>query len=365
MRARLIHFITGLRQDFGGKPFILPHALAILSARHTYPDHDIIVWCMYEPSGPFWDVARPHVTLAPVAAPSEIFGRPITHFAHAADVLRLQILLEHGGLYFDTDTLVLRPIADLPDDRVVMGLETRRDGTVLGLCNAFIAAPVQAPFLAAWLERYRDFDAADWAGHSVRLPLALSQELPHLIHIAPPAAFFQPGWEEQSLRDLFERRVDTSHTYSMHLWESKSWDHLTRLSIGGILSQDTTYAAGARPVMAAFPRLARIEPQPPPLWCLRICLSRQRVPEAALHRSPFWYIGFYDARGSEITRMDATHQELRQIAAQVGDIVFHRSFRDERRPVSWTIWPTDHQRRWLSPISAAIEPDELARGEQG
>lgn len=363
MRPRIIHFVTGLCPDFGGKPFILPHALALLSARLHYPDHEIVVWAMYEPTGPFWEVAKPHVTLSHVVAPTEIFGRPITHFAHAADVLRLQILLEHGGLYFDTDTLVLRPISDLPRKKAVMGIETKRDGTVLGLCNAFIAAPRQAAFLKAWFERYRDFDANDWSGHSVRLPLSLSQSLPELIHIAPPSAFFTPGWEAESLRELFEQLVDTRPAYSMHLWESKSWDYLARLTIGSIMSNNTSYSIGARPVIAAFPELQRLEPEPPPLWRLRIILSRSEVPDSALHRSPFWYVGFHDAEGVEIARMDADHRELRRIVAEgQPEIVIDRAFRDARKPAGWTVWPTDKERRWLRRISGTIDDSQRADG---
>jgi hypothetical protein len=361
LRPRIIHFVTGLSPDFGGKPFILPHALAILSARLCYPDHQIILWFMYEPTGPFWEVVKPYVTLSRVVAPTEIFGRPITHFAHAADVLRLRILLDHGGLYFDTDTLVLRPISDLPHKKVVMGTEIRRDGTVLGLCNAFIAAPPRAAFLDAWLERYRDFDATDWAGHSVRLPLSLSRSLPELIHVAPPSAFFTPGWEAESLREIFEHVVDTASAYSIHLWESKSWDYLARLTIESMMSRDTSYAIGARAVIAAFPELRRIEPKPPPLWRLRIALSRSEVPDGALHRSPFWYVGFHDEDGVEIARMDADHRELRRISADGGtEIVIERAFRDVSRPASWTVWPTDSGRRWLDRISGTIDGSQIA-----
>lgn len=365
MRPPLIHFITGLSPEFGGKPFILPHALAILSARRAYPDHEVIVWCMYEPNGPFWDIAKPHVRVSPIIAPTEIFGRPIRHFAHAADVLRLRLLLEHGGIYFDTDTLILRPISDLPDDKVVMGREAKQDGTVLGLCNAFIAAPQGAPFLATWLERYRDFDAGDWSAHSVRLPLELAELLPDLIHALPPSAFFSPGWEPEPLRDLFERAVDTCDAYSIHLWESKSWAYLHDLTPTAIITRDTSYNLGARPVIAAFPELAELAPERLPLWQCRLAVARSALPEAALRRSPFWYVGFHDADGTEIARMDADHRELQRIVADDGaDIVIDRAFRAAQTPARWTIWPVDRDRRWLDPIGGAIDAVQPVNEEE-
>lgn len=39
---------------------------------------------------------------------TEIFGNPVEHFAHKADVIRLEALRDYGGAYLDTDVLVIK-----------------------------------------------------------------------------------------------------------------------------------------------------------------------------------------------------------------------------------------------------------------
>lgn len=46
---------------------------------------------------------KPHLTLLRTPAPDEIYGRKLDHFAHKADVVRLQALQYTGGIYLDID----------------------------------------------------------------------------------------------------------------------------------------------------------------------------------------------------------------------------------------------------------------------
>jgi mannosyltransferase OCH1-like enzyme len=89
-------------------------------------------------------------------------------------------LLEHGGIYLDIDTFILRPFADhsllLYD--TVMGMESRGPSYLRkpmsddemapkGLCNAIIVARKGALFLERWLESYEEFRESRWTEHSV------------------------------------------------------------------------------------------------------------------------------------------------------------------------------------------------------
>lgn len=68
----------------------------------------LIVYSHYEhaPTGPWWDLILPHLTLIKTQAPTEIYGRPLKHFAHQADVLRLLAMKHTGGIYLDIDMFV-------------------------------------------------------------------------------------------------------------------------------------------------------------------------------------------------------------------------------------------------------------------
>jgi mannosyltransferase OCH1-like enzyme len=116
-----------------------------------------------------------------VAAPTEVFGRPLLHVANRADVLRLRALLDHGGIYLDADVFVHRDFDDLLGHSAVMGLEGQGEREE-GLCNAVILAEPGAPFLTRWFEEYRHFRSRGrdefWNEHSVKLPLRLMREHP-------------------------------------------------------------------------------------------------------------------------------------------------------------------------------------------
>lgn len=60
----------------------------------------------FEPEGPWWDAIRPHLTLQKVDIPTEIFGKEIDGFAHAADVVRLYAMQQSGGIYLDIDVFM-------------------------------------------------------------------------------------------------------------------------------------------------------------------------------------------------------------------------------------------------------------------
>ena len=88
----------------------------------------------------------------------------MAHHAHRSDVLRLQILLAHGGLYLYLDSVSLRP---LPGDlstaaEFVLGWQnsttagTFRQGKAFyGLCNAVLASAKGAYFARLWLDAFR------------------------------------------------------------------------------------------------------------------------------------------------------------------------------------------------------------------
>jgi mannosyltransferase OCH1-like enzyme len=72
------------------------------------------------------------------------------------------ILSGYGGVYMDTDHLLLRSIDSLLNESTVIGTETK--GVQCG--NGFLIAKPHAPFLSLWLANYTDFNDAQWATHS-------------------------------------------------------------------------------------------------------------------------------------------------------------------------------------------------------
>jgi len=201
MIPKLIHFIY-----VGGRPFSFIHFLAVYTAWKVNRPDQIYFHHTEEPTGPWWEKARPLLTLNRVEPVHAVHGHPITYPAHMADVIRLEVLLRFGGIYLDLDIISLRPFDPLLQHPFVMGMEPGS-----GLCNAVILAQPDAQFLRRWQDEYRSFDARRWNHHSVVLPWQLAQAHPELIHVADKYAFFYPTHNDPVHRYLWGQQPQLQH----------------------------------------------------------------------------------------------------------------------------------------------------------
>ena len=89
----------------------LHHFLSVKSAYvHIRPDA-ILFHCNHEPVGQWWKLARRTIRtlrIVKLRPRSEIFGNAIVRPEHKSDVARIEILLDQGGIYLDTDVIALR-----------------------------------------------------------------------------------------------------------------------------------------------------------------------------------------------------------------------------------------------------------------
>lgn len=161
MIPNVIHFCFGLSPDHGGKPFSLVHYLAVRSAVETNRPETVLFHYRYEPTGEWWERARPYLDLHPVEPLAALYGVPNPHYAHQADYIRLSALHEHGGIYLDMDVLCLRSFEPLRRHETVLG-EEGKDG-FYGLCNAVILSAPGSWFVSKWLEGF-DPNTSLWKG---------------------------------------------------------------------------------------------------------------------------------------------------------------------------------------------------------
>jgi hypothetical protein len=215
---KVIHFCFGMRRDFGGRPFSFVHYLAVKSAFEVHRPEAIRLHYAYEPSGKWWRCAKKYLEARRVRCARTVFGKPLVHYAHRADVLRLDILSRQGGIYLDMDVVSLKPFTPLLRHECVMGRQGQR-----GLCNAVILAQPHCEFIRRWRSQYRDFDRTRWDFHSVILPKILWALAPRQVHVLGPRAFFYPLFWQPAL--LWSAQpADFSSSYCIHLWEETWWD---------------------------------------------------------------------------------------------------------------------------------------------
>ena len=255
---KIVHYVFGMAPDFGGKPWSLVHYACVRSAIRWIQPQAIYLYYEFEPSGAWWELTRPLLTPVKMAGPTEIFGNPLLHFAHRADVVRLSKLTERGGIYLDADVLVHRSFDDLLDHATVLGLEGEGSSS-RGVCNAVILAEPKARFLQLWLETYRRFRSRGhddfWSEHSVRIPFRLAAQYPDEIKVLSHRAFFWPLWLEEHLRWVFASidPIAMDETYANHLWETVAWDFLKDLTPGSIRRRDTNFHRWVAPYVAHLP----------------------------------------------------------------------------------------------------------------
>ena len=216
MIPNLIHFI-----NIGSRPFTFVHFLAVYSAWKVNKPKHIYFHYTEEPQGEWWDRAKVMCTLNKVERVNQIFGNPIDNPAHMADVIRLRMLDELGGIYLDLDVVCINSFAPLWQHSFVMGMEPGA-----GLCNAVLLSESGSTFLRRWREEYRSFDSTRWNYHSVKLPWKLARLYPEEIHVMGKYSFFYPLphdpvhrylWGQRpSLVTLSERLIKNSIQYGIY-----------------------------------------------------------------------------------------------------------------------------------------------------
>lgn len=256
----IIHYTHLVLPGTTPKPFSLVHFLAVKSA-YIYNRPDTIFFhCTEEPTGEWWEQARPYVTINKVEAPTSIAGRRFYHPAHSSDLLRLYQLREHGGIYLDLDVICTRSFAPLRDHEFCLGQQGVNGS--LGICNAVILAEPHAFMTDRWIEGFdpatsllqgfrsqAQFDEY-WCEMSVDYPAVLAQRWPEHITVLPHDAFHWPLYMPDHLAMLFDEDHTFPNAYCHHLWQSLSWEpYLSKLSVADIMERPSTFNRIARTVL--------------------------------------------------------------------------------------------------------------------
>lgn len=223
---RVVHFVYGLATDPDEREFSFTQYLAVVSAVHHIRPTSVVFHHHHEPSGHWWNASRPYLSLRRIDLPTSIYGHPLEHSAHRADVVRLKALLSEGGIYLDMDVVVLKSFDALLGEAVaVMGQEGV--GGAHGLCNAVILSPRGARFVERWLNAYKTFDPSHWADHSVKLPFELARLHPEEVQVQPHDAFFWPMWDDLALRRLLlYDDYPFARNFAAHLWSQASREYV-------------------------------------------------------------------------------------------------------------------------------------------
>jgi hypothetical protein len=233
----LIHFIWLTERN--SRPFSFINSLAVLAAASNHLD-PIIMWCNEVPkNNPNWDRVRYLFETRPIEAPSEIEGVPLDQIQYKADVLRLQILQKHGGIYLDTDSLLLKGLHPLVGPEMVLARESP---------DSFAMSPIickpGADFINVWLDRIpKALEVGTWAYHAVNLPVEIYKY--HYCDIRPQHEFFPFDLRhnylfDEGLADEHMKRM--GDPYALHVYETYWAGYLNGVDETYMKKRDTLFA---------------------------------------------------------------------------------------------------------------------------
>jgi len=171
MIPKVIHFIYPWTERT--RPWSLVNTLAVNLARKHF-DGEIIIWTNAPTRVPMLHVEKRKCEL-----PTQIGGIDIVWPQYISDVMRLQILYDHGGVYMDTDMLLMMDLnshinSANEHDRLFMAWE---DSGCTSVCNALMISPQNNEFIRAWLDKMpKALQSHTWAQGGVVLPAQLAAE---------------------------------------------------------------------------------------------------------------------------------------------------------------------------------------------
>jgi hypothetical protein len=237
----IVHFI---KTDGDADNFGLLQYLSIAAASHFIKPAQIYFHCTTVPRGHWWTRARPFLTIKEVPVDRlqhTINGQQVFLAAHQSDFLRIDILIEHGGIYMDWDVMPVRSFQDLLGSSAVMGLEKKihNYGEVLGV--AVMMSRKNSPWMKRFRkEMYKKFDGRNcYTCHSTMAAKDLGWRYPAELTVLDHTGFYFPGWTRDAVDLMFdESRIDFGadrdgvvrqssllQGYALHMFESNEHFH--------------------------------------------------------------------------------------------------------------------------------------------
>ena len=227
---KIIHLLY-----FGLTEFYNFHHRCIHSMIQYMPEYEIRIYNAKEPvANSYWDdiKSQPRVRIHKIDPPEFFDGFELKHFQYKADVARLEVLYEHGGVYLDIDMLIVRPFHEVFSSGHSFYISEEREGSAGrgsgALINAFLASKPKNEFIKLWLNEFKSgLRLGIWAHHIRDSNKQLLDTHPHYIHkyhirILDWKLFMPLHWQdtEAFIRSETIPYEFPAESYGTHLWET-------------------------------------------------------------------------------------------------------------------------------------------------
>ena len=266
---KIIHLLY-----FGETEFLNFHHRCIHSMLQYMPEYDIRVYNAKEPIGnDYWDDIKnqPRISIHKLEPPVYFDGFELKYFQYKADVVRLELLYEHGGIYLDIDMIIIRPFHEVFSSGHSFYISEERrasSGSETGaLINAFLAAKPKNEFIKLWLNEFKSgLRLGIWAHHIRDSNKQLMNEHPHYVHryrikVLNWKLFMPLHWQdtEAFIRSETIPYEFPPESYGTHLWETilgdvmRKNEFLQKQKMELVVYQPAAEAAAAAAAAAVIP----------------------------------------------------------------------------------------------------------------
>ena len=229
----IVHFVwfTGPQS----RQFRYINFLAVKRAADVQQPNQIFMWCNEEPvDNPHWEAIRKFATISHVDVPDGFAGVKWGMYPqYWSDLVRLIKLRDFGGIYLDTDAILLKPLTEFLDHDCVLAGGVPpigfRNQTSCVSAATIIARP-HASFIEHWLEGFiASVGTLAWSGAVTDLPLELHDRYPGELTLIPLHKFLPFDWTNDSVLS-YERHTEyldlVKDSYVAHLWDTMWSDRM-------------------------------------------------------------------------------------------------------------------------------------------
>lgn len=241
----IIHFIwfTGPK----AREFSFVNYLAIKVAKAVQSPDRIFLYYNDDIEGnPHWNAAKQLVEMVKIDAPEDFEGVSLEGWPqYQSDVVRLQKLYEHGGIYLDTDCFMLKPMDDLMGNECVMAANITGEEGEYASGAVMLAAP-KSEFIGKWLaELAEGLKKGVWAWHCVNLPIEVHRNNPGLATMIDARKFLPFLFEDKNV--IEDGKADAclpalDGSYTLHLWDTIWADDLKKIDASYFEETDSAFS---------------------------------------------------------------------------------------------------------------------------
>jgi hypothetical protein len=228
-----IHFIW----FSSGKEFNLINYIAIKAALDHNPTYQVYLHCDDTPKNNiYFDNIQNKIIINEIIEPKIINNHIVKWFQNKADYVRLNALKKFGGIYLDTDYILIKPLDHFLNHKFVMGYERANNKDFL--CNAVIMCEPNSDIIKEWINVYDNSWGEDyvayWFGHSVLIPAQLRDKYNYIMTIYDSYVFYPFLWDDLSILHDHDNGKSYKSALGVHLWD-------TEASKTNLLPNDVSY----------------------------------------------------------------------------------------------------------------------------